>query len=193
MPHDTPEARVLVSDSDREHAVDRLQRAYTEGRLTSEEMESRLERALRARSHGDLRQAVADLPEDSTDDVLLLGSKNGKVKRTGDWQVPRRLRIDSTYGGVELDLSTALVGFPEIEIDLRLDYGSATVVVPDGATVNVDGVRTEWGRVICKVPGRAGAGRPHVRIIGELGYGRLRVRHPFTWFKRTGEGQRSLR
>src|SRR5689334_19269294 len=36
--------------------------------------------------------------------------------------------------------------------DGRLGYGSATIVLPRGASANADGVRTEWGRVTCEAP-----------------------------------------
>ncbi|OUC83450.1 hypothetical protein CA984_40785, partial [Streptosporangium minutum] len=171
MPRDMPKQVVRVSDGDRERIVQRIQRAFTEGRLTSEELDARLERALTATSGGDLMSVVAGLPDDLTEDVVQLQSGSGRIKRVGEWPVPRVLRIDSKYGGALLDLSQTTVDYPEIEIELRLQYGSATIVLPSGATVNADGVRTEWGGVTCKVPGRARPGRLHVRVTGELAYG----------------------
>ncbi len=172
------EPRIRVSDGERDRVVQQLQQAFADGRLGPGEMEERLERALTARSHGDLLPLIADLPDapDGPDDVLRLTSTGGRIKRSGDWQVPRLLRVESEYGGVKLDLSQALVRYPEIDIELRLPYGSATIILPPGATANVDGVRTGWGSVTCALPGRARPGALHVRITGELEYGRLRVR-----------------
>jgi hypothetical protein len=42
--------------------ADRLHRAAVEGRLEPEELEDRLHKALRARTYGELRRLVADLP-----------------------------------------------------------------------------------------------------------------------------------
>ncbi|MGJ6964319.1 DUF1707 SHOCT-like domain-containing protein [Streptosporangium sp. G11] len=186
------EPRIRVSDGERDRVVHQLQQAFADGRLTPGEMEERLERALTARSHGDLLPVVADLPDgpddsddsdgsDGSDDVLRLASTGGRIRRSGDWQVPRLLRVESEYGGVRLDLSQALVRHPRIDIELRLTYGSAAIVLPPGATANVDEVRTEWGGVTCAVPGRARPGRLHVQIAGEFGYGRLRVRTSRGW------------
>jgi hypothetical protein len=51
-----------ASDADRDAVAERLHRAAVEGRLDHEELEQRLHAALRARTYGDLRALVADLP-----------------------------------------------------------------------------------------------------------------------------------
>jgi hypothetical protein len=51
-----------ASDSDRDTVVDRLREAAGEGRLEPEELEERVEAALRARTYGELDWLVADLP-----------------------------------------------------------------------------------------------------------------------------------
>ncbi|WP_283137580.1 DUF1707 SHOCT-like domain-containing protein [Rhizohabitans arisaemae] len=171
-----PQAR--ATDDDREKAVQRLQQAFAEGSLGAGEMDERLERALLAKSRSDLHALVSDLG----DDVVHLTHGSGSLKRAGDWRVPRALRIDSEYGKVRLDLSRALIRHPEIDIELRLPYGSAVIVLPSGASANTDGVHTQWGRVTCKVADYARPGRLHVNVTGELTYGRLIVRNAHRWF-----------
>jgi hypothetical protein len=51
-----------AADSDRDRAVGFLTTAYTEGRLTKDEYDARLETALAARTYADLDLVVADLP-----------------------------------------------------------------------------------------------------------------------------------
>ena len=58
-----PRSEVRASDGDREDTAVRLRRAYSEGCLTNEEFEERLDRALSARTRGDLKALVADLPK----------------------------------------------------------------------------------------------------------------------------------
>jgi hypothetical protein len=53
---------LLASDADRDRAAERLRAATAEGRLTSEELEERLERAFSARTDAELERLVADLP-----------------------------------------------------------------------------------------------------------------------------------
>src|SRR5258708_38454923 len=55
--------RIRVSDSDRERAAGQLRDHYAEGRLTREELDERVTAALNARTAGDLRRVMADLPE----------------------------------------------------------------------------------------------------------------------------------
>ncbi|MEO3868802.1 DUF1707 domain-containing protein [Nonomuraea sp. B12E4] len=171
---------VRASDADRDRTVQRLQVAFAEGRLTAGELELRLERALTERSHDGLRAVTSDLPDgpggpagDLADDTVRLRSKGGSIVREGEWRVPRLLRIDSKYGKVRLDLSRAHFPHSEVDIELRLPYGSATIILPAGASADVDGVRTKWGSVKCEA---ARTGRPHVRLTGDLAYGDLTIR-----------------
>ncbi|SDK84409.1 DUF1707 SHOCT-like domain-containing protein [Nonomuraea jiangxiensis] len=161
-----------LSERDREQAVELVQQAYAEGRLDPAELERRLDLALTATSAQELEPILGDLP----DEVVRLRSTGGRVTRAGDWQVPRRLHIESEFGKVRLDLSEARIPYPRIDIELRLAHGGATILLPAGASANVDGVRTEWGRVTCKAAGRPRPGGLHVQISGELPFGRLTVR-----------------
>jgi hypothetical protein len=53
---------MLAATADRERTMDVLKAAYTEGRLTKEEFDSRSARVLAARTYADLGAIVADLP-----------------------------------------------------------------------------------------------------------------------------------
>jgi hypothetical protein len=55
-------ARLRVSTMDRDCAVEVLARAYTEGRLTKDEHDARVEQAMTASTFADLDAVVADLP-----------------------------------------------------------------------------------------------------------------------------------
>ncbi|SDJ57936.1 protein of unknown function [Nonomuraea maritima] len=169
-----------VSDSDRERAARQLQRAFSEGRLDEVELEDRLELALTAKTYADLIGLVSDLPSDEprADEVVELESASGTLKRSGDWAVPRRLRASSRFGSVKLDLSGAVIEHPVVEIELDLPFGSAWITLPEGATANVDGFRTDWGRVACDVPGRRRPEALYVVITGRATYGKLTVRYP---------------
>jgi Domain of unknown function (DUF1707) len=54
--------RMRIADSDRDQAAAQLRDYYAEGRLTSEELDERITAALNARTAGDLRRVMADLP-----------------------------------------------------------------------------------------------------------------------------------
>lgn len=55
-------ATLRASDADRDRAIERLRQAASEGRLSTEELEQRLEAALSARTYAQLDALVADLP-----------------------------------------------------------------------------------------------------------------------------------
>jgi hypothetical protein len=55
--------RIRISDADRERVTARLREHFAEGRLTSEELDDRIAAALSAKTFGDLRHTMADLPE----------------------------------------------------------------------------------------------------------------------------------
>lgn len=68
--------RIRASDADRERIAARLREHYAEGRLTREELDERISAALGARTYGDLRGVMADLPEP------------GMFPQPGGWPVP---------------------------------------------------------------------------------------------------------
>ena len=55
--------RIRASDADRERVTARLRDHYAEGRLTSEELDERTSAALNAKTFGDLRRVMTDLPD----------------------------------------------------------------------------------------------------------------------------------
>jgi hypothetical protein len=57
--------RIRISDADRERITARLREHFAEGRLTSEELDERVTAALSAKTFGDLRRIMADLPDPS--------------------------------------------------------------------------------------------------------------------------------
>jgi DNA-binding PadR family transcriptional regulator len=54
--------RIRTSDADRDRVTARLRDHYAEGRLTHSELDERTTAALKARTFGDLREIMADLP-----------------------------------------------------------------------------------------------------------------------------------
>lgn len=58
----TGDSDLLIGDEERAAASTELRRHYEAGRVTIEELEARLELANRARTEGDLRRALQQLP-----------------------------------------------------------------------------------------------------------------------------------
>ena len=55
---------VRASDADRDQIGERLRRHHAEGRIDPEEFQERLDRCYQAKTIGELRQLVSDLPRD---------------------------------------------------------------------------------------------------------------------------------
>ncbi len=54
---------IRIGDADRERVTARLREHYAEGRLTQEELDERISATLNAKTFGELRPIMADLPE----------------------------------------------------------------------------------------------------------------------------------
>ena len=69
--------KMRASDSDRDRVVEVLNVAYSEGRLSKDEYDDRLEHAFSARTYADLDQIVADLPATRGTAVTQVAKING--------------------------------------------------------------------------------------------------------------------
>ncbi|WP_407565490.1 DUF1707 domain-containing protein [Streptomyces sp. 184] len=171
------DASTLVGDEERDSGARRLRDAYAEGRLTREDMDARLDRALSATTRGELDAALASLPAENPGAEATIGAAAGRIRRSGAWRVPRTLRVESAYGRVRLDLSRAVIEHPVVDIVLHVGTGRASITVPHDAVVDLDGVRNGMKDSVYKPPRRPTSGGPTIRISGVMGFGRLTVRH----------------
>nr|WP_206314339.1 DUF1707 domain-containing protein [Streptomyces coryli] len=175
-----PEPQPPVTEAERDAAVRRLREAYAEGHLSHEEMDARLDQALAARTGDELAAALESVPGAPVETSATIGAVSGRFTRRGVWRVPRHLKVQSALGRVRLDLSQAIIEHPEIDIELALGTGSAKIVVPRDAVVDLDGLSGAWKAPKYK-PARPGSGSgtdgPTIRISGATGMGRLKIRH----------------
>ena len=71
-----------ASDADRDAVTERLREAAGEGRLEPDELEERIDRALRARTYGELARLVADLPRPPNPPWRRPGGRTRAVARS---------------------------------------------------------------------------------------------------------------
>jgi Domain of unknown function (DUF1707) len=183
-----------ISDADREAAAQRLHTAMGEGRITLAELEERLDVVYAAKTYADLRPPLADLPGGAEvvptvaaapaerAEPVHLRTDLGSVKRSGDWQVPPTLRLTTSLGSIHLDLTEVRSIPHRIDVEVSVGAGEVVIVLPAGATANVDGVHGSWGEITSKVGSVPGTG-PHLTITGKAGMGSLTVRGPRTGWK----------
>lgn len=63
----TQDPNVRAADADRDATGERLRRHHAEGRIDAEEFQERIDRCYHARTIGELRQLVNDLPREYSD------------------------------------------------------------------------------------------------------------------------------
>jgi hypothetical protein len=180
-----PNRELRLSDADRDRVVGWLNAALGEGRLTIAEFSERVDAVLRARTYRDVEPHLADLPvtvaprRPPVPEVVELRNFASNLKRTGRWAVPRRLVVHSKAGSVRLDFTEAVIDHPLVEIELDILAGSTELVLPDGATADIDGVEVFAGSATSKVPNGYAAAGSGVRFV-VAGYNRagsLKVRY----------------
>ena len=77
----------LVSDAERERVCELLNGAFSEGRLTSSELDERTTRTLAARTHGDLNDVLAGLAGPGSQLLWTTRADRGLLPRVVFWVV----------------------------------------------------------------------------------------------------------
>ncbi|MEW1926448.1 DUF1707 domain-containing protein [Streptomyces sp. NPDC088360] len=187
-PGSSPELR--ASHADRDRVVDVLRVAAGDGRLTSDELDERLEAALSARTVNELTTLTADLPPVSAmagaglsvtevKDVLRIEQRFSAVERVGQWVVPRRLELAVTWCDVTLDFTQALITQDTLRIDVDMQGKTLTVITKPGVVVDADALAVEHCKVKNRqVPDPGVPIRLRVELAGKKSHGRVVVRPP---------------
>ena len=97
----------------------------------------------------------------------------GGMKRRGDWQVSADTVAISLVGGVNLDLTDAKIGMPEVIITKVSLVGGVDVVVPQQVNVVVSGFNLFGGTHV--EPGAGADGAPTLRICAYGIFGGVNV------------------
>jgi hypothetical protein len=201
-----------VSDDERRHAVELLERATGRGLLDLDEFTGRVDAALAARTRGELNAVLIDLPglvhpeapggaahpalrakapvtrpaaaPVTTGGGTTLSAQLGSVSRRGDWEVPAQLSIHVAMGSAELDFTEAVIEHPVVQLDLDVTAGSVELRVPEGSRVERGDVQVVLGSVSDHVRG-GGTGGPTFVLRGSVRAGSVEVRGPkWRWLKR---------
>lgn len=142
MPSDLlPRASTLVTERERERAVDMLTSCFAAGGLSEAELEARLERAQRAASRAELERVVADLPNVAPLTTpppkvrALLSGHHGKIVG----RVAAALTVRARAGYVELDLTEATFEPGVTEIDVRVFAGYVQIRLPANVRIASEG------------------------------------------------------
>lgn len=174
-----------VSDAEREHVGQLLQRAVGQGRLTVGEFAERLDTAMAARTRGELHAVLLDLPVDlahvAPAEVLELTHHLGPLSRRGSWQVPPRVRLVGQFGYSLLDFADAVFTSPTVTLEIDKWGGSIKIIVPEGASVDTTGLHVAMGSIKVFTVRRIEPGPVHFVITGRFAMGEVRIVRPRRW------------
>jgi hypothetical protein len=176
-----------ASHAERDQVVETLRDAAAEGRLTSEELDERVEAALSARTLRDLAALTGDLPAQPANpgipskDLVKIEKRFGTVEWLGTWLVPRRMEIRLTVGNAKLDFTDAVITHDRLSIDVDLGIGGDLLLITKpGIVVAASDVIVRMGEIKVR-PARQDPEFPvalRVEVSGKLRGGDLEVRYP---------------
>ncbi|RSS50599.1 DUF1707 domain-containing protein [Streptomyces sp. WAC01280] len=177
---DAPHLR--ASDEEREAVVERLRDAAAEGRIDLDELDTRLEQALTAKTHADLAVVTADLPSrnlpESQEFLLLKGGMSGASRGPGRWEVPGRVIARGGVGGVKLDFSRVECRLTEVTVEAYGETSGVTIVIPDSWAADTGGMDPGTGGLKDTTTPARLPGTPLIRLTGSGGMGGVVLRHP---------------
>lgn len=146
-----------------------LSEAAGDGRLTLSEHAERSERALAARTLGELVRLTSDLTLPSGQPIQLYPRRSvtalfARERRQGRWVVPSSFPVTAFFGDVVLDLRQAILQSQRVTIYATAIAGQVRLIVPPEIAVemggrSVLGVRSVRGRQ------KAGAQAPPKGVI----------------------------
>jgi len=173
-----------ASHADRDQVVELLRVAAGDGRLSAEELDDRLERALTARTYAELAALTADLPaapgtavvapgagaaSATPKDLVRIHVRGSSARRDGGWVVPKELDIKVRGGGVTLDFTEAVITQPLLRITAEVTGGGLTLITKPGIVVDAGDISLHGGGL--SLPEPPGPGVPvllRVEIEGSV-------------------------
>ncbi|MEU6186368.1 MULTISPECIES: DUF1707 domain-containing protein [unclassified Nocardia] len=194
-----------VSDAEREHVGQLLQRAVGLGMLSLGEFTERMDTALAAKTRGELNAVLIDLPgvrlvgqpaappstfvnsspaftrqaSGSNGASNVIRSRLSGVSRRGPWQVPPTLYLNNWLSGVTLDFTEAIMSTQVVELRVDDFAGSINLIVPAEATVDLNGLELIGSSVNNKVRTGPPLGALHLVVHGKIRFGSVTAKHPF--------------
>ena len=201
-----------VSHEDRDQVAEALRIAAGDGRLTSEELDDRLEKALTARTYDDLSGLLTDLPAAGTSlaplpgavsaalpgavapapakELVKINVTSGHSEKIGRWTVPARMELKARSGHIKLDFAQAVITQPTLHLDVEVSSGHLILLTRPGIAVDMDDVTVRSGQVKVREPwGDTVPPILRVTVSGTCGSGHITARPPrrsfWQWLRRS--------
>jgi hypothetical protein len=156
-----------ASHADRDQVAELLRVAAGDGRLSAEELDYRLERALTARTYAELAVLTADLPATpgaavmppgagavsaTPKDLIRIHVHGSSASRDGRWVVPKELDVQVKGGAVTLDFTEAVITQPLLRITAEVRGGGLRLITRPGIVVDAGDITQHGGSVTLPEP-----------------------------------------
>ena len=170
-----------ASHADRDQVVELLRVAAGDGRLSPEELDDRLERALTARTYAELAALTADLPgaavapagagavSATPKDLARIHVRGSSIRRDGRWVVPKELDVKVRGGAVTLDFTEAVITQPLLRITAEVRGAVLRLITGPGIEVDAGDISVHGGSVtLPEPPGPGVPVRLRIEIAGSV-------------------------
>ncbi|HEY7142652.1 MAG TPA: DUF1707 domain-containing protein [Streptosporangiaceae bacterium] len=183
-----PAGTARAADADREAVAERLRIAAGEGRIDLAELDERLGRAYGAKTYGQLRAIVSDLPDHPAalaqqdappePEALVLKTTAANIRQSGEWTVPRRIVAESTSGFITIDFTRASCAHRNVDVQVVTRAGWVRLILPHGWAARIGAASTNTSHIRNKAGHEPGPGAPVITVTGQPATGYIRIRHP---------------
>ncbi|WP_076410207.1 LiaF domain-containing protein [Shewanella sp. UCD-KL12] len=178
----------------REEVIDKLIVNYSHGMISVEAFERRLDDAMDSSSHEELMSLVADLPlsadadyskqkdkqftpnysSKQSEDTLNINCILSSNERSGQWEVPSKIKLSNVLGETTLDFTDAIFQYQNVTINLNCVLGSCTIYIPENINV-VCKTYCAVSSIENRAPSMANRQAPVITIEGKVILGDLSV------------------
>jgi hypothetical protein len=179
----------------REEVIDQLIMNYAHGVISEQAFERRLNIATDSDDHELIAKQVEDL-EMKVDQSYVTSKKTGLGinhaskpaveeesittifsgnSRSGRWQVPKKLKLFTLFGGVDIDFTDAEFYHPTVTLDVFCLFGGNDIYVPENVNI-VTKAFAIFGGVDNSAPCTADKNAPTVIIEGIVLFGGIDIK-----------------
>jgi hypothetical protein len=160
-----------ASHEDRDQVAEQLRVAAGDGRLSADELDDRLERALTARTYAELAALTVDLPvapgtavvppgaaaaNATPRELIRIHVRGSAASRDGRWVVPKELDIKVSGGAVTLDFTEAVITQPELRITAEVRSGVLKLITKPGVVADTGDLTVHGSGVKLSEPSAPG-------------------------------------
>lgn len=182
-------------EAEREATIQQLCEQFASDRLTTQELDSALDAAYRAKTSDELRALINVLPVPAdnrgalaaqdhaatlsrvnTGTPLRVAALFASIKKQGDWEPAPVTNVSATFGEVVLDLREARIPAGLTTVHVSATFGSIEIILPPGLHVQCDGSATmgEFKEYV-SMSAAPGDDAPMIRITGDALFAEVTV------------------